>query len=102
MNTLTLSEFNKLETISDIRTALFGDDTYTETTQFTADERGQLREVTVTRNLLTDAIVETQTVEWAYYEDGCVDEITTSEKDGVDKPVGKTQVVKHYKDKQPT
>lgn len=102
MNTLTLAEFDKLKTIAAIRQALYGDDTYTETTQFTADERGQLREVTVTRNLLTDAIVETQTVDWSYYDSGDVDEITITKKDKDNKPLGKAQVVKHYKDKQPT
>ena len=105
MNTLTLSEFNKLKDISDIRTALFGAETYTETTESTGDERGQLRQVTVTRNLLTDAVVETQTVEYTYYgEDpkAPVDEITISKKDAANKPIGKAQVVKHYADKQPT
>ena len=105
MNILTLTEFDKLETIADIRTALFADDTYTETTESTGDERGQLREVTVTRNLLTDEIVETRTIEWTYYGEDPndpVDEITISKKDKDNKPLGKAQVVKHYKDKQPT
>ena len=100
MNTLTLSEFDKLKTIADIREALYGDDTYTELTESTGDERGQLRHVTVTKNLLTDEIVETQTVEWTYYADsGDVDTITMSKKDKANKPLGKAQVVKHYKDK---
>ena len=31
-----------------------------------------------------------------------VDEITITKKDKDNKPLGKAQVVKHYKDKQPT
>jgi len=104
MNTITLEQFDKLKDIASIRLALFGDDTYTETTESTGDERGQLRQVTVTKNLLTDAVVETQAVEWSYYaESGDVDEIVTSKKDGADKPIGDTVTVKHYDDgKQPT
>ncbi len=103
MNTLTLAEFDKFKSIIDIRLALFGDDTYTETTASIGDERGQLRQVTVTKNLLTDAVVETQTTEWTYYESGDVDEITTSKVDKDDKSLDKAQVVKHYLDgKQPT
>ena len=104
MNTLTLSEFDKLKTIADIRLALFADDTYSELTESTGCEHGQVKRVTVTRNLLTDEVVETQTVDWSYYGDtGDVDEITTSKTDKADKPVGKAQVVKHYADgKQPT
>ena len=97
MNTLTLSEFNKLETISDIRTALFGDDTYTETTESTGDERGQLREVTDTRNLLTDEIVEMQTVEWSYFPTGEVENIVTRVLDTNNKELAK-QTVSHFTD----
>ena len=103
MNTLTLQEFDALKTIADIRTALYGDDTYTELTESTGDERGQLRQVTVTKNLLTDEIVETQTVDWSYYEgSGDVDEIVTNKKDGKNKKIGKDKKIKHHQDKQPT
>jgi len=103
MNTLTLAEFDKLKDVAAIRLALFADDTYTELTESTGDERGQLRQVTVTKNLLTDAVVETQTVEWSYYGTGDVDEIVTSKKDEADKPIGDTVTVKRYDDgKQPT
>jgi len=103
MNTLTLAQFNALQDIAAIRLALFADDTYTELTESTGDERGQLRQVTVTKNLLSDKIIETQTVEWSYYIDtGDVDEIVTSKKDKDDKKIGKDKKVKHYDDKQPT
>lgn len=103
MNTLTLAEFDALKSIEEIRTALFADDTYTELTESTDCKDGQVKRVTVTKNLLTDEVVETQTVEWTYYGDGCVDEITTSKTDKADKPIGKTLVVSHYQDgTQPT
>ena len=102
MNTLTLAEFDKLRSIAAIRTALFADDTYTELSESTDGAHGQVKRVTVTKNLLTDEVVETQTVEWTY-SDGDVDEIVTSKKDGADKAIGQAQVVKHYTDgKQPT
>ena len=103
MNTITLSEFDALKSIADIRTALFADDTYTELTESTDCEHGQVKRVTVTKNLLTDEVVETQTVDWSYYGSGDVDEIVTSKTDKADKPIGKAQVVKHFTDgKQPT
>lgn len=102
MNTLTLTEFDALKSISDIRTALYGDDTYTELTESEDGPHGQVKRVHVTKNLLTDEVVETQTVDWTYYVTGEVKNITTSRQDKDDKPIGKTQVVKHYKDrKQP-
>ena len=104
MNTITLSQFDALKSIADIRTALFADETYTELTESTDGEHGQVKRVTVTKKLLTDEVVETQTVDWSYYGDtGDVDEITTSKTDKADKAVGKAQVVKHFTDgKQPT
>ena len=102
MNTITLTEFDKLKTIAAIREALFADDTYTETTESEDCEHGQVKRVTVTKNLLTDAVVETQTTEWSYYDSGDVDKITTSKKDGANKPIGDITTVKHCKDKQPT
>ena len=104
MNTITLHEFDALKSIADIRLALFADDQYTELTESTDGAHGQDKRVTVTKNLLTDEVVETQTVDWSYYGDtGDVDEITTSKTDKADKPIGKAQVVKHYADgKQPT
>ena len=103
MNDITLAEFDKFKSLDEARQALFADDTYTETLEHTTDARGQLRDVTVTKNLLTDEIVETKTVDWTYDKDGCVDEITTSKKDVADKAIGGTVVVKHYPDgKQPT
>ena len=102
MNTLTLSEFDALKSIADIRTALFADETYTELTESTDGEHGQVKRVTVTKNLLTDEVVETQTVDWSYYDTGDVDEITTSKKDKDGKKIGKDKKIKHYKDKQPT
>ena len=103
MNTITLAQFDKLKTIPDIRLALFGDDQYTELSESEDCEHGQVKRITVTKNLLTDEIVETQTVDWTYDKDGCVDEITTSKKDVADKAIGGTVVVKHYPDgKQPT
>ena len=102
MNQLTLEQFDKLKSIAAIRTALFGDDTYTETTESEDGPHGQVKRVHVTKNLLTDEIVEMQTVDWSYYDSGDVDEITITKKDKDNKPLGKAQVVKHYKDKQPT
>ena len=103
MNTITLAEFDALKSIADIRTALFADNTYTELTESTDGAHGQVKRVTVTKNLLTDEVVETQTVDWSYYGTGDVNEITTSKTDKADKPVGKAQVVKHFTDgTQPT
>ena len=102
MNTLTLAEFDKLKTIADIREALYGDDTYTELVESEDGPHGQVKRVHVTKNLLTDAVVETNTVEWSYYENGDVDEIVTSKKDGKNKKIGKDKKIKHHQDKQPT
>ena len=99
MNTLTLTEFDKLKTIPAIRTALFGDETETETTEYIAEEgKGPVRQVTVTRNVLSGEIVETVITEWTYFDDDAVKDIATTKRDGADKIIS-AQVVKHDHDK---
>ena len=101
MNTLTLAEFDKLKDIADIRLALFADDTYTELTESTSDERGQLRQVTVTRNLLTNTVITKQEIAWDYHDNGDVKDIVTRDLDATDKELAKKTLSHFTDDRQP-
>ena len=101
MNNLTLAEFDKLKSIAEIRTALFGQDTYSEQTEYETDERGQLRQVVVVKNALTDAVVEKQETTWDYHETGEVKDIVTRKLDSKDKELAR-RTVRNFRDtKQP-
>ena len=97
MNTLTLAEFDKLKTIPAIREALFADDTYTEQLTYRADERGPISKVTVTKNLLTDAVIVKEEITWDYHDTGEVKDIVTRKLDAADVEKAK-HTVSHSKD----
>ena len=97
MNTLTLSEFDKLKTIADIRQALFGDDTYTELTESEDGSHGQVKRVYVTKNLLTDAVIVKEEITWDYHDTGEVKDIVTRKLDAADVEKAK-HTVSHSKD----
>jgi len=88
----TLAELNAM-TKAQFITALTGDRRDTKTTISTGDRRGQLREVRETRKL-DGSLESSQEVNWTYWPNGNVQNITMIEKDNNGVEI-KRQVVKH-------